>query len=209
VSTEKKQRITTPIGVAKWAHVHVPKPPFKDAHGNSRQGAAAKYQIDVVFDGQEPAWKELAKSIMDMVRATPTTINKATQKPMDKQIPIKHELDENDQPTGKFYMTFKTGERFKPGVFDKYGRQIPETVLIGNGSKVKVNFSPQPYNEFGGGVALYLNAVQVVELVEYKPADAKAYGFDVEEPPADLPPIPSGTPAGGESAEPEEDNIPF
>ena len=54
-------------------------------------------------------------------------------------------------------------------------------LLIGNGSKVRVAYTENVYEPFGGGINLYLNAVQVIELVEYQNKSAQAYGFDVEE----------------------------
>jgi hypothetical protein len=170
--SEKKERKVTPIGEAKWAHLHTPKAPF-DAKG------APKFQIDVIFEGVEE-WAKWSKDIMDKIRALPDQLDKDGDK-IKKQSPIKREMDENDQPTGRFYVTFKTSDKFKPGVFDKFGHPIPETVLIGNGSKVRVSYIENIYPKFGGGINFYLNAVQVIELVEYKAQNAAAYGFDVEE----------------------------
>lgn len=173
---EKKERFITPVGACKWAHVHHAKAPFK---GDTEKGS--KYMIDMVFSPDDPAWKDWAGALKKKIEAMPSQINKSTGEAIPKQMPIKRELDDTDKPTGRFYVTFKTGEQFRPGVFDKYGKPIPDTVMIGNESKVRVNYCESAYDSFGGGIALYLNAVQVLDLVEFGKKDAAAYGFDIQQ----------------------------
>ena len=181
---ETKPRFITPVGEAKWAHLHKPRPGFTDDKGRSK--GDPKYMIDVVFDpAVETEWAAWAKKLGADIKALPIQTDKKTGQPMAKQSPLKRELDANDQPTGRWYVTFKTSDKFKPGVFDEHGRPVAETVLVGNGSRVRVNYTPDTYEAFGGGITLYLNAVQVVKLVEYQARDASAYGFPVEAP---LPP---------------------
>jgi hypothetical protein len=191
----KKQKLVTPIGEAMWAHVHQPKPPFVDERGQTK--GEPKYQLDVVFDPKEPAWAQFANSIREQLKALPQQPDKRTGEAMPKQSPIKRELDNEDKPTGRLVATFKTGTTFKPGVFDRYGQPIPETTLVGNGSKVKVSYTPNTYEGFGGGINFYLNAVQVMELVEYQKQSASAYGFETEA-------LPEGSPEsdtnGGDSS---------
>jgi hypothetical protein len=183
---EKKERFLTPMGEIKWAHVHKPQPPFK---GDPSKGA--KYTVDLVFSVEDPAWKEWASKLKAKVDALPEQVDKKTGEVLRKQIPIKRELDESDKPTGRFYATFKTGEQYRPGVFDRYKRAIPETVMIGNGSKGRVSYVESPYDGFGGGIALYMNAIQVWDLVEYQSRSADSFGFDGEPLPADAPEYPS------------------
>jgi hypothetical protein len=190
---EKKKRFLTPIGFAKWAHLHTPKAPYK---GEADRGA--KYQIDVCFTPDDPAWKEWAGALKAAVEALPTQIDKRTGAILAKQMPIKRELNADDTPTGRFYVTFKTGEQFRPSVFDKYGQPVTDQTIIGNDSRVRIAYMPVEYEGFGGGIALYLNAVQVVDLVEYKGQSAEAYGFAIE-----------AVPAGDPGASPESDPLPF
>jgi hypothetical protein len=176
---EKKERINTPIGFAKWAHVNEPKPGFNP-------GDKPKFQIDVCFPGDDPEWKAWASELVARVNALPAKIDKATGEKIKHKTPIKRELDKADQPTGRFYVTFKTGAQFQPGVFDKAGNRM-EGVAIGNESRVRVNYTPAEYDGFGGGITLYLNAVQVVELVPYAKQTAEAYGFEVDKTQASKP----------------------
>lgn len=175
---EKHNRLLTPIGFAKWAHIHTPKAPYIEKDGKPK--GEPKYMIDVCFSADDPEWKELATILKAAIVALPVQMDKHTGSPIAKQMPIKRELDIDDKPTGRYYVTFKTGEKFKPPVFDRFGMAIPDTILVGNESKVRVAYSPVEYTAFGGGIALYLNAVQVIELVEYRASTADAYGFEIE-----------------------------
>lgn len=187
---EKKQRFVTPVGFAKWAWLTKPKQ-FMDDKGKPQ--GEPKYQIEVYFDPTNPDWKTWALDQQKILATVPAQGN------TPKQPLFKKELDVNDQPTGRFFVTFKTNEKFKPGIFDRYGQKMDDSVMIGNESKVRINYSPNTYTAFGGGVNLYLNAVQVVELVEYKAHTADAFGFTVEPKPLDL--------AGGPPQ--AEDDLPF
>ena len=180
---EKKQRYLTPDGFAKYARLNKPQPPFG---GDPNKGA--KYKIDVCFDPKDPKWAAWGSELRAIAKSLGT----------DK-IPIKKEVDESDQPTGRLYVRFQTGEQYKPGVFDKYGQPLPEGILVGNDSKVKVAYTVNHYDGFGGGVNLYLSAVQVLDLIEYKGRSAEGYGFTVESAPAGAKP----------PAAQQEDDLPF
>ena len=176
---EKKKRLLTPPGYAKWAHIQTPKAPF-DGKGEP------KFQIDICFSPDHPEWKIWALALKKEIEDLPPQLNKHSGEILPKQMPIKRELGNDEKPTGRFYVTFKTGAQFKPGIFDKFGKPIPDGILIGNESLVRVNYTPSPYEGFGGGIALYLNAVQVLDLIEYKSQNAAAYGFEVEEMPKEV-----------------------
>ena len=176
---EKRERRVTPIGEAKWAHLQTPKQTIIDG----KPKGDPKYQIDVVFAPTDPQWVAWAKDLTDAIKALPAQIDKKTGDTVKKQSPIKRELDRNDEPTGRHYITLKTSDKFKPTIFDKYGKKMEEDVKIGNGSKVQAAYMENVYTAFGGGINLYLNAVQVLELVEYQSQSAKTYGFAVEDAP--------------------------
>jgi len=167
MNKQKHERLNTPVGEARWAHVQKPKPSLD---------GTPKYQIDVVFAPTDTQWHVFGKDIGARVKASG-----------GKHNPIRWETQKDDTgkdvKTGNLVVTFKTGAQFKPSLFDKYGRALADGTLIGNGSKVRVNFSPVAYEGFGGGITLYLNAVQVLDLVPYAPKTADSYGFAVEDPP--------------------------
>jgi hypothetical protein len=184
---KKKERFTTPVGEAKWAHIFVPRA-FKNPKTGQESGDP-KYSIDVVFDPKDPEWSAIGKRVMALVAAVPFATDKQTNLKIPHEAPFKKELDGNDKPTGRMIMSIKTNDTFKPGVFDKYNRPFPEDVKIGNGSKVRVNYSEGAYDPFGnsgGGVSFFLNAVQIIELVKYESHPAESYGFTPSgEPPPD------------------------
>ena len=82
--------------------------------------------------------------------------------------------DRGDFVTLKQYARTKDGSPRKISVKDSQRNPFPNDKLIGNGSKVNVSYFPKEYTVYGDGVKGYLNAVQVVDLVEYKTDD-----FDV------------------------------
>jgi len=184
------QRFNTPCGEARWCYVQEPKAPF-DRKGDP------KYEVTIIFDPKDAIWVNWCKTICASVKAS-----------NGKHNPIKWETEKDKQgvkvKTGKLAVRFRTGAQYKPGLFDKFGRKMPDGTLIGNGSKIVVNYSPDTYTGFDGGVTLYLNAIQVMELIPYVVVGkAEDYGFQTETPPPDetsfdaaigVPPDDSGTP---------------
>lgn len=71
-----------------------------------------------------------------------------------------------DKKTGELWLTAASGEDYKPGLWGANNKRIPAGVVIGGGSKIKIDVTVNVYEGFGGGINLYLNAVQVLELVE-------------------------------------------
>ncbi len=194
MASEKKEKHVTPVGFAKWAFVHKVKPSqFADKD--------PKFQIEVYFDPNDAAWKDWASKVMADFRALPDQFAKnpetGIKEVIKKRPPIKREVDAAEQPTGRMYISLSTGEKFPPRVFDKTGQPIPATVAIGNESKVRVSYIQNAYEGFGGGINFYLNAVQVLDLVEYQAGSAKDYGFDVE------------APAAGSGGSSHDDGLPF
>ena len=82
--------------------------------------------------------------------------------------------DRGDFVTLKQYARTKDGSSRAITVKDSERNPFPTNKRIGNGSKVNASYFPKEYTVYGGGVKGYLNAVQVVELVEYNTDD-----FDV------------------------------
>jgi len=69
-----------------------------------------------------------------------------------------------DKKNGDITLFAFSGEKFKPPVFDAKNRRLPDSVVVGGGSKVRIGVTVNPFDGFGGGVNLYLNAVQVLDL---------------------------------------------
>ena len=103
-------------------------------------------------------------------------------------------------PTGKIKFNFKRkqllangNEKAAPLVVDSKKNLWPIDKLIGNGSKIKVAFSPWKWEgPSGKGMSLELESIQVIELVSYSAEDvvdafAEEDGYVVETPAAATP----------------------
>lgn len=82
----------------------------------------------------------------------------------DGKLPWKAEKKDK-QPTGKLHLEATSGEDYPPPFFDAKGNEIPRSkVKIGGGSVIKLDVTVNPYTGFGGGINLYINSVQIIEL---------------------------------------------
>ena len=80
-------------------------------------------------------------------------------------------------------VVFKFKTKKKPVLFDASGQPMLDNINIYGGSKVKVSATAGPYEAAGNtGITLYLNAVQVIELVQgNNGSDVSSFGFAVED----------------------------
>lgn len=69
-------------------------------------------------------------------------------------------------------ITFRLASKFQPLVFDAKNNPLPDGVLIGGGSILNIIGA---FNGYDDRLSLYLNAVQVIKLVEYKPKSRDEY----------------------------------
>jgi hypothetical protein len=68
--------------------------------------------------------------------------------------------------TGEVTLKVESKEAKKPGMYDSQNGPLPAGTVITGGSQIKVNVQPYVYTGLGGGIKLYLNAVQVMELAQ-------------------------------------------
>jgi hypothetical protein len=134
----------------EWAWLDKPQPPFEGS-------GDAKFKLTIGLDPENDKVKEWAASIRAL-----TTF---------KGMPWKL-----DDESGKLHVTFKTLRQ--PRGYDSKGTPLPEGVWPGKGSVVRVAYVPNEYPGFGGGINLYLQAVQVIEMVE---GFSSSIQFPVEE----------------------------
>jgi len=64
--------------------------------------------------------------------------------------------------TGGF--TLEATSDHRPPVFDAKNRRVPAKIIIGSGSTIKLDVTVNPYTGFGGGINLYINSVQLLDL---------------------------------------------
>lgn len=160
---EKQKPQASPKGIAKYPHLNK----TEIIKGIDTE----KYSITLLVDPDDPVVEEwLGKLEKDMKAGCPKGTN----------LPFSDEIDkQTEKPTGMVQVKFKSA--YKPQVFDSKCQKLPEGVNVGGGSLVRVSFIESWYTAFGGGMNLYLQAVQVLDLKEYAGRDPEDLGFAPEE----------------------------
>lgn len=194
----KWPRITTKPGVAKWPHLVTPDTTF------NKNGV---YHVKLLWSPEDFKEMELKKTIDKMVDAHYEKVVENTKLEVFKQYPYDDDKDEEKEETGKIAVKFKSNASFekdgevvklKPALFGPAGEAIRRRINIGNGSVLCINATVKPYDMkedmmvdgkkqkiINVGVTLYINGVQIRELVEYG-VSAERMGFETDgEPLAD------------------------
>jgi len=178
---EKKKNPVTPIRPCLYPFLKKP---------DTRWNEDGEYRVSLVFDqDDEFIYKVKVKAEKEFEIAR-THMRPGQAAKLTFVSPVKVEEDEDGKPTGNVRLNFKTKAIFrkdgeahhvKMKVFDGQGKLIENLPNIGNGSKLSVAFNPigtVVKGEFY--LSLWMNAVQLVELIEYN-ADGSSYGFGKEE----------------------------
>lgn len=189
---EKKKRevLVTPKGTAIWPKLTAPDTQFKK-EGEYSVKLALEPSKDPKVQGFLDELQARFDAYIDEVKAE---VGPVKAKKLKLNEPFTPELDEAGEETGRVLVKFgmaaqftdkKTGQTktMKPTIFDARGNPLANPPEIGNGSVLRVSYSIGGYNTpQATGIKLYLNAVQIVELVEFGGgSNAKAFGFDEEE----------------------------
>ena len=164
----KQEKMLSPVGEVKF--VSLDKPDTKLAKSEDE----GKYRVSLVLDPKDAGHKKFLAKLKKL----------AEEKHPKGRKPYKEDKDRDGVETGKILVSFQS--TYKPKVFDKYGQDIPEDVVVGNGSVCQMCFVPAYYEvTVNKGMTLYIQAVKVIELVEFGGRTAEDFGFDVEEAPED------------------------
>jgi len=91
-----------------------------------------------------------------------------------------------DRKTGELTLQATSGEKYRPPVFDAKNRKVPGKIIIGGGSTIKLDVTVNPYTGFGGGINLYINSVQLLDLKQrdanrFEETEGFTYGGDDED----------------------------
>jgi hypothetical protein len=85
---------------------------------------------------------------------------KANNLPENAKLPWK-----KDKKDGSLSLQMTSGEDYPPPFVDAAGNEVPRNkVKIGGGSIIKPDVSINAYDGFGGGINLYINQIQIIEL---------------------------------------------
>lgn len=171
------------IGKAMWAKVNTKVDVY--------EGKELGYVINVYPSNKKDLekLKEEAFKVYEEAKTSPDYfVNGKPVKWSDNPLmPFKEDSEEKEFVVFKTKHTVQNKEtkieekRIVP-VMDKYGKRIDNTE-IGNDSTVNVAYTMKAYRNNANicGVKLYLNAIQVKELVSFGGSDASSFGFEVEE----------------------------
>ena len=155
MAKSKFQTHVSPAGIAVYPWLNKPDTKF-DADG--------VFSVKLIFE------KAAIKKISDVVKPLMNG---------GKNNPIKPEVDDQGEKTGKYIANFKMkahvrtkgGDEWdqKPILVDSNGNRM--IAAIGGGSKLQVAYEAVPYDAMGGGVSLRMKKVRVLDLVEYQAKD--------------------------------------
>lgn len=171
----KLTQILTAKGTALYPHIRRPE---------TYQGKEVGYTIQMQFNKKDT---DALVARLEQELAAAKKSSEFAGKKWSKEPNMGIKYDKNEDVVFKFKtnttIKTKTGEVINRNipVFDAMGN--PYKGDIGHGSVCRVRFSVNPYHASGtnNGLSLYLDAVQVIELVEPNSGNAASYGFDKED----------------------------
>lgn len=178
---EKKKNPVTPIRPCLYPFLKKPDTRWKED---------GEYRVSLVFDQDDEFIAKVEKKAEREFKIAKANMKPAQAKTLTFVSPVREEEDDDGKPTGNVKLNFKSKAIFGKGeeakhvkikVFDGQGKLIENLPNIGNGSKLSVAFNPVGTvvkGEFY--LSLWMNAVQLVELIEYN-VDGSSYGFGTEE----------------------------
>lgn len=174
-----REMITTPAGLAYWAKVFDPEENRLDPS----KPRSWSVSLALKQDSTE------ALQLMTRIEEAFFSFHGKGAKQSKNAWPFKEQTDREVVLTGLVEFRFKKNETTKkgntltaPAVYDAKKGPWPEGTLIGNGSTIKVAFSPWGWEDMTGrkGISLSLEAVQVLDLVPYESMDPRD-AFDEED----------------------------
>jgi len=163
-----KVQYVTPIGTARFVHLAKPDTKF-DADG--------VYNCQLILD--EEGFADFKAALDKFVDAQTWKNKKKINLPFE-------ELEEDGQ------YAIRSKSLYRVPLFDSKNRKIFDTrkddpenyPRIGSGSKLRLAVTFNAYSNKGEGVSLFLNMVQVIDLVEYggaSPFGVEDDGYEGEE----------------------------
>ena len=145
----KRVTIILPPGIAVWPkldQVDVYQP--TDKKGRPSGAAKRRFITRVKYNDED------RRKVDDFLKQCLKNFNLE-----DGKLPWK-----KDKKTGELTLEATSGENYRPPVFDAKNRKVPAKVIIGGGSTIKLDVTVNPYTGFGGGINLYINSVQLLDL---------------------------------------------
>lgn len=168
-------------GVAVWPHLTKPDTKWKE-EGEYH----TKLRIDA--DTAEPLLARLEAMQEQELKVAQKKAKGKKAKPAD--LPIQPEYDDEGEETGSYILkagmkasgtSRKTGQKWqrKLPLFDGKGKPAPSSVAIYSGSVLHLAVEPKAWTNPKAevGVKLYLEAAQIINLVNGSGSSANTFGF--------------------------------
>lgn len=192
MSKQKREQAVSPLGTVKYSHLTKPNTKFK---------AQGEYSVDLVLDPSDAKVKAFLDDLhfradsyfKTFVSEAKDGKQKKARESYKLHVPFVNETDDEGDETGLVILkvknsaevTKKNGETFKKTInhFDAKRKQLTG-VKVGRGTQLKAAFTLNPFGVDGlktAGLGLWLEAVQIIKLVEYGGNDAQSLGFGEEE----------------------------
>jgi len=211
----KKQKYTTPAGIAVYPHLNKP-----DTRAFKGKAVKPAWKVKLrLIGGEAEDFKEKIDSMVEV--AYQEAVDEA--KPKDKKkieraYPYEEEYGDDDEPTGALIFNFKQnavipgrdGAPDTPVTIPLFNCATPAKLVmgakVGGGSTIRVSFTSRNYmmsSSMKAGITLDLAAVKIIDLVEFGVGTADSYGFGEEDEGFDS--EPEETPASATSNA-QEDN---
>ena len=172
-------------GVAVWPHLTKPDTKWKE-EGEFH----TKLRIDA--DTAEPMLARLEAMQEQELKVAQKKAKGKKAKPAD--LPIQPEYDDEGEETGYYILkagmkasgtSRKTGQKWqrKLPLFDGKGKPVPSSVAVYSGSVLNLAVEPKAWTNPKAevGVKLYLEAVQIINLVNGSGSSANTFGFGTVE----------------------------
>lgn len=177
-NNNNNRTMVTPKGTAMWAYLDKPE---------EFNGSIVGYTITLVPSKADA--DKLISKLEDVLEDAKQNDERFKGRKWAAEPLMGYKEDANGNIVFKFKQKVsyvdKKGQTHKLGVriFDAVGNPIdPKKTIIGNGSIIRVAFTPIPFNvnKNVNGLSLRLQAVQVLKLEEYKKQDSTkmdSFGF--------------------------------
>ncbi|MDT8900624.1 hypothetical protein [Anaeroselena agilis] len=178
------KQMVSPVGEAYWARLR------REEEYKGKPTGRFSISLKLPLEATQQLLKEL-EAEYDVLKKTSSVFQ--GQKPAKGSTPnFGTKEDSNGDIVFKFstkstFESKKTGETFKKTIpiFSASGKALELANEIGNGSRVRVSFSVAPKFKDSKtyGLQLFLDAVKVIQLVEYKAGglQEEAFGFEPED----------------------------
>lgn len=207
MAKQERKIITTPAGILKFGHILKPNTKFK---------ATGVYTADIILEPSAPGVQPLLDAIQaaankakaDFIANETNAAKKKKYAGYAVHVPYGADTDQDGNETGNTVLkakndaviTKKDKTTFTKtiAVYDAKGKPMVGK-NVGRGSKVKLAIIVAPFKMDATskvGVTLWLEAVQVLDLVTFGAKDSAGFGFGEEEGYVDDGETPSDTGTG-------------